>query len=103
MNTSRRRVVAALGTTMLVPFIAGDAFAQPSGADRAFESLARRWLDQSMRMSPVSATGIGDHRFDNDIDDVSAAGREAGLRFSRQMLSQLASIDRNQLSRAINV
>lgn len=103
MNTSRRRVVAALGTTMLVPFIAGDALAQSSRADRAFEALARRWLDQSMRMSPVSATGIGDHRFDNDIDDVSAAGREAGLRFSRQMLSQLAGIDRNQLSRANQV
>lgn len=103
MKTSRRRVVAALGTTMLVPFIAGDALAQTSRADRAFEALTRRWLNEGMRMSPVSATSIGDHRFDNDIDDVSAAGREAGLRFSREILSSLSGIDRNQLSRANQV
>ena len=80
MNTSRRRVVLALGSTVLVPLMGADAFAQtPSRADRAFETLGRRWLDRSMRLSPVSATSTGDHRFDHEIDDVSAAGRAAGF------------------------
>lgn len=104
MKTSRRRVVLALGSTVLVPLLGPDAFAQtPSRADRAFEALGRRWLDRSMRLSPVSATGTGDHRFDREIDDVSAAGRAAGLRFAHQTLHQLEAIDKTQLSRANQV
>jgi uncharacterized protein (DUF885 family) len=104
MNTTRRRVVAALGSTMLVPLIAGPAFAQQrSAADRAFERLSARWLDQSMRLAPSNATGAGDHRFDTRLDDVSARGRAANLRFQRQTLEALTRIDRAQLSRANQV
>jgi uncharacterized protein (DUF885 family) len=104
MKTSRRRVVLALGSTALVPLFGADAIAQtPSRADRAFEALGRRWLDRSMRLSPISATTIGDHRFDNRIDDVSAAGRNAGLHFARDTLRHLEAIDRTQLSRANQV
>jgi uncharacterized protein (DUF885 family) len=104
MKTSRRRVVAALGATMLVPLIAGPAAAQTqSSADRAFARLSARWLDQSMRLAPSSATGAGDHRFDTRLDDVSARGRAATLRFTRQTLEALTRIDRTQLSRANQV
>jgi len=89
---------------MLVPLIGGQASAQTaSRADRAFEALGTRWLDRSMRFSPISATTIGDHRYDNRIDDVSANGRNAGLRFTRDTLRQLERIDRTQLSRANQV
>jgi uncharacterized protein (DUF885 family) len=104
MKTSRRRVVLALGSTLLVPLLGADVLAQtPSRADRAFEALGRRWLDRSLRLSPVNATSTGDHRFDRNIDDVSAAGRNAGLRFARDTLRQLEAIDRTQLSRANQV
>jgi len=104
MTPSRRRVVAALGSTLLVPLIAGSAVAQtPSSADRAFERLSRRWLDQSMRLAPSAATGIGDHRFDTRLDDVSARGRAANLRFTRQTLDALTRINRAELSRANQV
>jgi hypothetical protein len=104
MKTSRRRVVLALGSSMLVPLMGGDALAQAaSRADRAFETLGRRWLDRSMRFSPVSATQIGDHRYDDRIDDVSAAGRAAALRFTRDTLRQLERIDRSRLTRANQV
>ena len=104
MTTSRRRVLLALGSSLLVPVFGGDAFAQPATrADRAFEALGRRWLDRSMRYSPVSATTIGDHRYDDRIDDVSAAGRNAGLRFTRDTLRRLEAIDPSQLSRANQV
>lgn len=89
---------------MLAPLAAADALAQTSSrADRAFEALGRRWLDRSMRFSPVSATQIGDHRYDNRIDDVSAAGRAAALRFTHDTLRQLERIDRGALSRANQV
>jgi uncharacterized protein (DUF885 family) len=105
MTPSRRRVVAALGSTMLAPLVAGPVFAQQaqSSADRAFERLSARWLDQSMRLAPSSATGLGDHRFDSRLDDVSARGRAATLRFMRQTLEALTRIDRTQLSRANQV
>jgi len=89
---------------MLVPLLGADAFAQtPSRADRTFEALGRRWLDRSLRLSPVSATTTGDHRFDRNIDDVSAAGRNAVLRFNQDTLRQLEAIDKTQLSRANQV
>jgi uncharacterized protein (DUF885 family) len=85
---------------MLVPLFASDALAQEaSRADRVFSALVRRWLDRSMRFSPISATTIGDHRFDARIDDVSAAGREQGLRFARAILAGVEALDAAQLSR----
>jgi uncharacterized protein (DUF885 family) len=104
MLMSRRHAMAALGSTMLMPIVAGAAFgAAQSAADKAFAKLAAIWLDQSMKFSPVSATGIGDHRFDAMLDNVSAAGRNAGLVFAKQTLGALQAIDIRKLSRANQV
>ena len=101
MNLSRRTAIAALGSTMLIPLMAGEGVAATeSQADRAFAKLSREWLDKSMRLSPVLATYIGDHRFDGELDDVSAAGRNAGLSFARETLATLNLIDKSKLSRA---
>ncbi len=104
MEMSRRHAIAALGSTMFMPIVAGAAFgAVQSDADKAFAKLAQNWLDQSMKLSPVSATQVGDHRFDSELDDVSAAGRNAGLAFYKQTLKALDAIDRKKLSRANQV
>ena len=104
MQMSRRHAIAALGSTMLMPIVAGPAFgAVQSDADKAFAKLAQNWLDQSMKFSPVSATQVGDHRFDSELDDVSAVGRNAGLAFYKQTLKALDAIDRKKLSRANQV
>lgn len=104
MTISRRRVVAGLGAAALTPIVAGEAFGQSqSSADRAFAALAARYIDQSMRLGPIGATAIGDHRFDTRLDDVSAAGRAANVRFARDVLVRLQRIDRAALSRANQV
>ena len=104
MHISRRQALAVVGSAALVPHVAGAAFgAGQSSADRAFAKLAARWLDRSMAFSPVSATQIGDHRFDSALDDVSAAGRNAGLAFAKQTLSALEAINTAKLSRANQV
>jgi uncharacterized protein (DUF885 family) len=104
MLMSRRTAMAALGSTMLMPVVAGAAFgAVQSAADKAFAKLAANWLDKSMTFSPVSATQIGDHRFDAMLDDVSASGRNAGLAFNKQTLAALDAIDAKKLSRANQV
>ena len=58
------------------------ASATASQADAQFADLSKRWLDGWLRLNPVSATQIGDHRFDGEIDDLSAAGRAKSLEFS---------------------
>jgi uncharacterized protein (DUF885 family) len=71
----------------------------PSQADAAFAELSKRYLDEGMKFSPISATQIGDHRFDSEVDDLSASGRQAGLDFNRRYLTELEAIDFAQLSR----
>ncbi|MFR0657199.1 DUF885 family protein, partial [Pantoea sp. SIMBA_079] len=65
--------------------------------------LSTRYLDEAMALSPISATQIGDHRFDSEIDDLSAAGRDAALTFNRRYLDALNAIDFAQLSREHHV
>lgn len=68
-------------------------------ADARFAELSKQALDTWMQLSPVGATQIGDHRFDGQIDDLSAAGRQKGLEASKALLAQLDKIDATQLSR----
>jgi uncharacterized protein (DUF885 family) len=80
---------------------AAPAAASPAApnADEQFADLSKRWLDGSFKLSPVSATQTGDHRYDGDLDDLSAEGRARGLEFSKGMLAELEKIDRLKLSR----
>lgn len=68
-------------------------------ADAAFADLTKRALDGYMKLSPVTATQIGDHRYDSEVDDLSAAGRTAAIAFDREMLAALDAIDIARLSR----
>lgn len=71
----------------------------PVTADAAFATLSKDWLDAMVALSPVSATSIGDHRHDGEIDDLSAEGRTRSLTFSRDLLARLEAIDAARLSR----
>jgi len=77
--------------------------AEALAPDLAFAALSQRWLDGSMKFAPVSATQIGDHRFDSELDDLSAEGRNAVLDFDHGLLDALAAMDRRGLSRANQV
>jgi uncharacterized protein (DUF885 family) len=79
------------------------AAATPTAEDAKFEALGQRFLDEFGRYSPVYATALGDHRFDGDLDDLSAAGRARSTAFARDLLRQLSAIDSKQLSRANQV
>ena len=70
-----------------------------STPDASFAEVSRRWLDGMFALSPVSATAIGNHQHDGEIDDLSAEGRAHSLAFSREILAQLDAIDTSRLSR----
>lgn len=82
---------------------APDAAAVSAAADARFTDLAARWLDGWMQLQPVTATQIGDHRFDDRVDDLSAQGRQRALDFHRKMIAELDALDATKLSRANQV
>jgi len=79
------------------------ALAAGASADARFDALSKRYIDEFGRYSPVSATQLGDHRFDGELDDLSAAGRARTLAWVKGVLGELQGIDHTQLSRANQV
>jgi len=82
------------GSTAAASQQAGDA-----AADAAFADLSKRALDTWMQLSPVSATQIGDHRYDSEIDDLSAAGQQKTVAAYKALLGELDRIDVAKLGR----
>lgn len=68
-------------------------------ADAAFAALSARFLDEGLALSPVYATGVGDHRFDAELDDLSPEGRQKAVAWAEALLADLAKIDAATLSR----
>jgi uncharacterized protein (DUF885 family) len=75
----------------------------PPTADEQFDTLAARYLREFPEQSPVYATGLGDHRFDDRLDDVSAAAWQSRQVFADAYLTALDGIDGSRLSRARQV
>ncbi len=104
-----RPLLAASLLALALAACQGQAPTTPSGdaaatevendQDRAFAALAARFLDEGLALSPVSATQIGDHRFDAELDDLSAEGRQKAADWARDMLAGLDAIDSAALSR----
>ena len=70
-----------------------------AAATRQFEALSKQALDTWMQLSPVNATQTGDHRYDDQLDDLSAAARQKSLDANKALLAQLNGIDVATLSR----
>ena len=95
-------IVSGCATSPAAPSSASAADAAATAAltaDARFAQLSKDWLDGMVALSPISATAIGDHRHDGEIDDLSAEGRARSLAFSRDMLARLDAIDAAALSR----
>ena len=70
-----------------------------AAADAAFADLSKRALDGWLQLSPVGATQIGEHKYDAEIDDLSAAGRQKNVDFGKKILAELDALDVSTLSR----
>jgi uncharacterized protein (DUF885 family) len=69
-----------------------------SSADAAFESTAKACIDDYLRLNPETATQLGDHRFDGQLTDYSAAGLKANVATMQRHLAALAQIDADKLT-----
>ena len=96
-------LIAASACQQQAPSAPGDAPAATEAAtaeaDAKFADLSKRWLDGWLEQQPVSATQTGKHDFDDRIEDLSAAGRQKFVDFSKRMLAELDAIDASKLSR----
>lgn len=94
----KRIFVAAAG---IVLAIGSAAWASP--ADDAFEELSADYIGRLPEFSPVSATSIGDHRADGQLDQVNAAAGKRANAGHRKDRASLDDIDWQELSRANKV
>ncbi len=89
-------------TALLLVLVSSLAVAQ-SSADDAFDILANQYLSDLTTFSPVSATLIGDHGADDQLDQIDSAARKQANELYTRYLDALAAIDRDRLSRANQV
>lgn len=85
--------------TVLGMALSGFAYA----SEEAFQRLTEQYIDQFPALSPVSATTLGDHRFDGNLDRVSEDARRQKIDFYQAYLTRLRAIDVAQLTRPSQV
>lgn len=88
---------------LLVVFVCSGVSPALADANQAFQRLAADYVSEMPAYSPVGATTLGDHRFDSELDEVSAEARQRFLAFNREMFQRLKGIDRAELPRALQV
>ena len=57
--------------------------------DARLEAFFKEYLDEWFQREPLSATRLGEHRFDDRLDDISPEARRANLEFRRRTLERL--------------
>ena len=76
----------------------------PDTETARLEGWYKAYLEKTMREEPMMATRLGDHRFDDRLEDLSAAARKARLDRDRAALADLSrAIDYKKLPRAAQV
>ena len=70
----------------------------PGSGDTAFKQLATEILEDSFKRHPTQATDLGIHKYDDRLDDYSAAGVKAEADAARAFKTRLTAIDPATLS-----
>jgi uncharacterized protein (DUF885 family) len=88
--------------TLLVPFALSCLLllccSRAQSEDQEFESFATGYLEKLFQTNPELATTLGDHRFDDRMNDYTQAGVRAQIAFQRKSLERLNAIDSSTLS-----
>jgi uncharacterized protein (DUF885 family) len=79
---------------------AGLSTAFAEDADAKLNAFFKQYLDETFRLRPTEATRLGDHRFDNLLDDLSPQAQKNWVEHSRKTLEELSKqVDYEKLSR----
>ncbi|MEO6810630.1 MAG: DUF885 domain-containing protein [Isosphaeraceae bacterium] len=78
----------------------GDDVVTVKGEDAKLNNVFKAYLEKVFQAEPLTATRLGDHRFDDQLDDLSAEARAANVERDRKALSSLPEqVDYARLSR----
>ena len=96
--TFTARLIAALGLIVAIAMPAGAE--TESAADRAFRAQVTQFIQAELELNPERATHLGDHRFDDRVDDVSARGIDEAIRHAKKWIALFGADDPKTLSPA---
>ena len=97
MDKSRWR--AAISGISIGIFTTVTVFGQQT-EDQKLAGFFKGYLDKHFQQQPMDATGQGDHRWDDRLDDISAAARAGWLTLAKDTLAALPrQVDYAKLSR----
>jgi uncharacterized protein (DUF885 family) len=100
--TLRKALVPAVAAAALV-LVPATRMAAEETADARFETVARDYIEQLLRLEPERATALGDHRYDDRLNDYTLEGVKRARALSEETLKRLAPIPVGRLSRPNNV
>jgi uncharacterized protein (DUF885 family) len=97
-TTLAARFTVAIALTIS---IAGPTIADTESAtNRAFQAQVMQFVEAELQLYPERATALGDHRFDNRVDDVSAQGIDAVIHHAKKWIASFGADDGRNLSPA---
>ena len=79
------------------------AFTTKDTADAQFERLAKNYIAELMERNPEWATQLGEHKYDNRLNDYSLEGVKKDREFTGKYLDDLNKIAFDKLSKVNNV
>src|SRR5690349_18331601 len=81
---------------LCVGMSSNNSLAQDAKLERVFKS----YLDDYLKMRPMEATRLGDHRFDSQIEELTPAAQAAWMEFLRKAAAELPTqVSYSSLSR----
>lgn len=98
--TGTRLVAVCLGLLLSIVFNGGICAETPASGDAAFRAAVDSFIESELRMFPERATQLGDHRFDNRVDDVSAHGIAEEILHATDWTAKLSRFNSTALSPA---
>jgi uncharacterized protein (DUF885 family) len=103
METTFARLLLSLAgiAGVLSVLVAASQATAGDAADAALDDFFHTFLEQSLRDRPLDATRLGDHRYDNKLEDLSAESRAKWTERDRTALTELPKkVNYKQLSRS---
>lgn len=90
--------------SLLLPLMMPLAAQAADSEDARLTALFKEYLEDEFRHRPMEATRLGDHRFDDRLDDLSAKAQAENTERTRQWLADLPrKIDHAKLTRSSQI
>ncbi|MBA3440443.1 MAG: DUF885 domain-containing protein [Pyrinomonadaceae bacterium] len=89
--------------TAIAVFFSTVVTAEGLADDNRFETIAKAYIEELLRLNPETATVLGDHRYDARLTDYSLDGIKREQAATEKYLADLRKIDARKLSRQNSV